>query len=211
MIADREGYRWGKETILSVDGRIGSVADGDVAETAANDLARQCPVPAMALVSETEAADVQIGVGNQRSVIFVGSRGLAEKVTGAGEITFAELTGHAELVEKARLPVQSERGEVVDDGVLHSVPIRPVNVRFNVPVRSRTERDAGGGHLGKIQMRFCVPRGGNGRLKGRGSVIIESRGAEILRAEGPHRMGLPQESRVEAEGQIISFKLELHG
>src|SRR6266478_2320274 len=89
MITHGEGDCRGEELVLSVDGRISGASN--IAIAAANDLARQGPGPALALVSETQAAHVEIGVRNERSVVFVRRGGLAKKIAGTGKIAFTEL------------------------------------------------------------------------------------------------------------------------
>src|SRR5206468_1781059 len=121
---NRKGNGWREEPVAAINGGIRSPLH--IAERAANDLAREGPIPALAFMSEPQAPDVEVRVRHQRSVVSVGGGGLAEEVSRADKVALAQLTGHSKLVEEARLPVERENADVLDDRIFDRVPVRPV-------------------------------------------------------------------------------------
>lgn len=80
---------------------------------------------------------------------------LAVNKSEVDEITLAELPGHAEFIHKARGVVENQRnvsqGRPFEDCRVKVIPIRPVNIDFEIPILGRAVRKARHDELRKAQ------------------------------------------------------------
>src|SRR5204863_5673568 len=104
MVPNRGRKRWRPKLIPAVYTRVHCVLH--VPPTAPDDLASKGPGPMLSFISDAQTSYVQVDIRNQRGVVLLWSRGLAEKVSSAHVITAAQLPGDSKFIEKARFPVQ---------------------------------------------------------------------------------------------------------
>src|ERR1700692_1083578 len=116
MVSDGKRERGGEQAVATVNGRINRALYVPVAT--ADDLAGQGPGPMMPLEAATKTANVQVGIRHQRRVILVRRRSLAEEITGTQIISVTQLTCDAEFIEEARVPVQRQRSDLIDNRAL---------------------------------------------------------------------------------------------
>src|SRR6185369_14214097 len=210
MVTDREGERRGEQPIPAIDTRIRGLGNGT--EFAADKLAGDRPIPMLAFVADPEAADVQIGIGDQRGVIALRGGGLTEKVAGAHIITFAQLAGDPQFVKEAGVPIERQGSEAIDDGAVDAIPVAPVDVEFYVPIGGWAEGDAAGDDLGKFEVGSGVGSRRQQRVvwAERGhATVIERSAAGVFGAEGPLGQGLPKQAGRQPIIQIAPLKVEL--
>src|SRR5258706_7990941 len=172
------------------------------------------PIPALAMMSEAKAAQVQNPIRNDRVEVLIRARTFAVKIPQAGKVTLAQLSGDTEFVHEARSIVQDERhvshrGAAKDD-VVNIVPIGPVHIDLEVPIFGGAKGNAGGDKLGETH-------GGVGgtarsiRIELGVTRIIHLGCGTIIEAQGPLRTRLPPQTGVKAEVPTVTLEPELVG
>src|SRR4051794_22942160 len=100
MVANGEVHRLVEPLVFAVHVRIFTV--GDLALVTGNELAGDGPTPVYALVTNTNAPDVQIGVGHHGSEVFVRGRVLAEEIPCRYPIAVVEVASDTRFIKPAR-------------------------------------------------------------------------------------------------------------
>src|SRR5689334_6146234 len=111
MIPQRKAHGRGKELVGSVR-RVGGIEGiglsvGDVTFWTANQLSGQSPTPMDAFVTETEAADVEVGIRIVGREVAGGGGILDKEISGADEVTVFEIARDPATVHPTGVPVES--------------------------------------------------------------------------------------------------------
>ena len=107
------------------------------------ELIRDIPGNPLDLAPYPHAEEVTIRIGDDRIEVSVGHRILVEDVSCADRITFVEIPRHAPFVKHARFPIQDKRRQrcrLADLQRVDRIPVRPVRIKLQVPIRRRPVR-----------------------------------------------------------------------
>ncbi len=66
------------------------------------------PIPMLAMMAKTDAAQIQVGVRNEWIKIGVRTGILIENITHAGEVALAELSRNAKLIDETGTVIQGD-------------------------------------------------------------------------------------------------------